>query len=305
MKAVALLSGGLDSTLALKIIKDQGIDVYALTFMTPFCLCDKGSGCGHIAVEVCRKLNIPIKLVYLKDEYLEIIKNPKYGYGKNLNPCIDCRILMFKEAKQFMHKIDASFIITGEVLGQRPKSQTRWALKVIEKESGLEGLIVRPLSAKLFKSSLPEKEGWINRDKLLAIVGRSRKTQLELAKQLNIDIFACPAGGCLLTDPQFSKRMLDLLKSNMLDLDNVLLIKNGRYFAISADFKLVVARNQDECKKLLTLTKQGDIVLKPTNGKGPVALGRGKFTESDIERAKELVKRYCKNSNDIAATMIK
>jgi len=293
MKAISLISGGLDSTLAAKLILDQGIEVIGVNFISPFCLCDGRNGCKKKSIEVVEELGIKLKILPIHNEYLEMVKNPKYGYGKNLNPCIDCRILMLKKAKEFMENINASFIITGEVLGQRPMSQNRKAIQIIEKESGLEGLIVRPLSAKFLPPSIPEKEGWISRDKLLNIIGRSRKMQLALAKQYKINNFKCAAGGCLLTDPIFSKIVEDLIRSNMLTIENVNLIKNGRYFRITDSFKLVVGRNQSENQKLLHLAKTGDLVIE-SEEKGPVAIGRGKFSDKELELSLKIARYYCK-----------
>src|SRR4030043_1004028 len=211
MKAIALLSGGLDSTLAARLVLDQGIELEALNFMTVFCTCpNKGATClaSQKAVET---LGIPLKVFNVSEEYLNVVRNPKHGYGSNMNPCIDCRIFMLKKAKVYMEESGASFIITGEVLGQRPMSQRRDAMRLIEKEAGLEGLILRPLSAQFLPVTLPEKEIWINRETLLGIQGRSRKPQMKLADHYGIRDYPCPAGGCLLTDPQFANRMKDLM----------------------------------------------------------------------------------------------
>jgi len=214
MKAIALLSGGLDSTLAARVVIDQGIELEALNFMTVFCNCtNKGETClaSQKAVDA---LGIPLKVFNVSEEYLNVVKGPKHGYGRNMNPCIDCRIFMLKRAKAYMEGSGASFLVTGEVLGQRPMSQRRDAMRLIEKEGGLDGLILRPLSAKFLPPTIPEKEGWVDREKLLAIQGRSRKPQIRLAEAFGIRDYPCPAGGCLLTDPQFAKRMKDLIVHN-------------------------------------------------------------------------------------------
>src|SRR3989338_10559001 len=198
-KAVALLSGGLDSTLAIKLMLEQGVEVHALNFLTVFCTCTS-KGCRHQATKVAEEFKVPIKVMNITEEYMEVVKNPKYPRGRNMNPCIDCRIFTFKKAKGFMDEIGASFVITGEVTGQRPMSQRKQAIMAIEKESGLKGLIVRPLSAKFFEPTVPEKEGIINRNRLLDIQGRRRSRQIDLAKAIGINDYPCPAGGCLLTD---------------------------------------------------------------------------------------------------------
>ncbi|MCM8760186.1 MAG: tRNA 4-thiouridine(8) synthase ThiI [Candidatus Omnitrophica bacterium] len=287
MKAIVLFSGGLDSTLATKIILEQGIDVFVLNFLTPF-----WKGCRFITGEMSEKVNIEFRDVYLGEEYLEMLRRPKYGYGKSFNPCIDCRILMLKHAKKIMEEVGASFIVTGEVLGQRPMSQNLRALKTIEKEAGVEGLILRPLSAKVLPLSIPEKIGWVNREKMFSIVGRSRKIQMELAENFGIKDYPSPAGGCLLTDPGFSRRLNDLLEYGEMNLNEIELLKLGRHFRITPSFKLIVGRNEIENKKLLSLAKKGDICLEPKELKGPVAIGRGNAGEYEKELSAKIVARY-------------
>ncbi len=246
MKAIALLSGGLDSTLAARLVLDQGIELEALNFMTVFCTCtNRGATClaSQKAVET---LGIPLRVFNVSEEYLNVVRNPKHGYGSNMNPCIDCRIFMLKKAKVYMEESGGSFIITGEVLGQRPMSQRRDAMRLIEKEAGLEGLILRPLSAQFLPITLPEREGWIDREKLLNIQGRSRKPQMKLAEQFNIRDYPCPAGGCLLTDPGFARRIRDLMEHQYdFSLNDVHLLKFGRHFRLSPKVKLVVGRNEE------------------------------------------------------------
>jgi tRNA U34 2-thiouridine synthase MnmA/TrmU len=291
MKAVCLLSGGLDSTLALKLILNQGIEVVALNFTTPFCRCNRG-GCCWAAVQASR-FGVKVKHVYLGEEYLEIVKKPRFGYGSQLNPCIDCRILMFKKAKDFMGEIGASFIFTGEVLGQRPMSQHKHALKLIEKEAGIEGLVVRPLSAKLLPPTIPEIKGWVKRDLFLSIRGRSRKEQMSLAKKLNIKDYPCPAGGCLLTDPNFTKRLKDLLEySPNFTLNDVELLKIGRHFRLSPETKLVIGRNKEENEKLQKLMKKEDLFFHLDEYKGPLAILRGKAAEKVVVLAAEILAWY-------------
>lgn len=306
MKAVALVSGGLDSTLAAKLIKEQGIEVFVLNFKTPFCLCDKkaSSGCGNEAAKVAYNLGAELKIIYVTDEFFNIIKNPKYGYGRNLNPCIDCRILMFCKAKEFMVEVGALFVITGEVLGQRPMSQHRQALKIIEKEAGLEGLVVRPLSAKLLPETLPEKKRWIDRTKLLNFSGRTRRPQMDLAKALDIKDYPCSAGGCLLTDPEFAKRLKDLLSHEELNLNNVELLKTGRHFRLSEEAKLVVGRDEKENERIINLAQENDYLFLPNDDlAGPTSLGRGVFNEELIRLSCSITSHYCdlngKTSTDI------
>jgi tRNA U34 2-thiouridine synthase MnmA/TrmU len=296
MKAVGLFSGGLDSTLAIKLITEQEIEVTALHFFSPFCTCNK-KGCGFTVKEMVTQLDVDFRAKFLGEEYLSLVKKPKYGYGKNLNPCIDCRILIFKKAKELMHKIKASFVITGEVLGQRPKSQYKRALSIIEKESGLEGLVVRPLSAKLLAPTIPEKKGWINRDKLLDFWGRTRKPQIKLANIFGINNYPCASGGCLLTEPSFCKRVKDLLEYKEFNLRNVELLKVGRHFRITPFFKLIVGRNEGENKKLLKLAHKSDVLLEPKDSKGPIGIGRGKLNNSIKILCSQILAYYVHHSN--------
>lgn len=295
MKAIALISGGLDSTLAARLIKDLGIELVALNTLSPFCLCNhrSASGCFHGANEVAKDLDLKLIRISVTEEFLEIVREPKHGYGSNMNPCIDCRILLFKKARETMQKEGAAFIITGEVLGQRPMSQHKQALKLIEKESGLEGLVLRPLSAQLLPETIPEKQGWISRDKLLNFSGRTRKPQMHLADAYNIKDYPCASGGCLLTDPQFARKVKDLIAHQEFELKNVELLKLGRHFRISKAAKLVVGRDEKENEQLSRLTKEGDYLFTPLDTAGPTALGRGEFSQELIGLASSIICRYC------------
>jgi len=295
MKAIALLSGGLDSTLAAKIVMEQGIELEALNFLTVFCTCtNRGETC-LASQKAVNALGIPLKVFNVSDEYLNVVKHPKHGYGSNMNPCIDCRIFMLKKAKVYMEEAGASFIVTGEVLGQRPMSQRRDAMRLIEKEAGLEGYILRPLSAKFLPVTIPEKEGWINRETLPEFQGRSRKPQIKLADHYGIRDYPCPAGGCLLTDPQFAKRMKDLmLYSPNFSLNDIHLLKIGRHFRLSHNLKLVVGRNEEDNKKIQTFAQEGDILLKALQHPGPLSLLRGEPNGIEIEKAASITVRYGK-----------
>jgi tRNA-specific 2-thiouridylase len=295
MKAIALLSGGLDSTLSAKMILEQGIELEALNFLTIFCTCTtRGETClaSQKAVDA---LGIPLKVINVSEEYLHVVKHPKHGYGSNMNPCIDCRIFMLKKAKTYMEEMDASFLVTGEVLGERPMSQRRDAMRLIEKEAELDGLILRPLSAKLLPPSIPEKEGWVDREKLLKIQGRSRKPQIQLADHFGIRDYPCPAGGCLLTDPGFSKRMKDLIISDPnFSLNDIHLLKIGRHFRFSPKLKLVVGRNEEENQKIKTYSRGEDILLTLLSYPGPLSLLRGEAGGEEIEKAAAITARYSK-----------
>jgi len=289
MKALALLSGGLDSTLAVRLVQEQGVDVVAVNFMSPFCLCGRG-GCG--AAGIAKHLQISIKTISLGEEYLKIVRKPKHGYGKNMNPCIDCRILMFKKAKNYAEEIGASFLFTGEVLDERPMSQHRKALDIIEKEAGLEGRILRPLSAKLMPMTETEKKGWIDREKLLSIRGRSRKKQIELAKEFNIKDYPCPAGGCLLTYKEYAAKIRDLFEhKKKIRIKDVLLLKIGRHFRFKKN-KIIVGRNEDENKRLRNLKDGDDYYFETPDCGSPVTLLQGPKTKRAIEIAAALTARY-------------
>lgn len=293
MKAIVLLSGGLDSSLALKLIRDQGIDVLALHFSSQFCRCDGAArGCGSSARSISNLIGVELKMIHLKEEYLEIVKNPRYGRGKNLNPCIDCRMLKFSHARRIMEEAGASFIVTGEVLGQRPMSQHKRAMELIEKKSGLEDLVVRPLSAKILSPTLPEREGWVDREAFLDFHGRNRTPQIKLAADLGIKDYPCPAGGCLLTNLEFCKRMEDLFDYGKVDTENVELLKVGRHFRFSPGAKLVVGRNEQENNRLLNLAKDTDLCFDSDEVPGPIGIGRGFFGNEDIHTAASIVARY-------------
>jgi tRNA U34 2-thiouridine synthase MnmA/TrmU len=296
-KGLVLLSGGLDSTLAAKMMLEQGLAIEAVNFLTVFCTCTKKGSCKHEARRVADGFGVTLHIMNVSEEYLAVVRNPRYGYGKNMNPCIDCRIFMFKKAKDVMKTIGASFIITGEVLGERPMSQRRDAINIIERESGLKGLVVRPLSAHYFEPTLPEKEGIVDRDRLLDIKGRSRKPQIALAKALGIDEYLCPAGGCLLTDPGFAKRVKDLVEHDELNLPNIKLLKVGRHFRIDSA-KVVIGRNKEDNERILALVEEGDVVIKAKNIPGPITLIRGNGTSSSLlECSAALTGGYTKEDN--------
>lgn len=281
--------------LAARLMQELDLELIALNVKSPFCLCDRqtSGGCLHSAGLVAKNLGIKLISNNVAEEMFEIVKHPKHGYGANMNPCIDCRILLFKKAKALLEKEGASFVITGEVLAQRPMSQHKQALKMIEEESGLEGLVLRPLSAKLLPETIPEKCGWVKRSKLLNFNGRSRKPQIELARNFNLKDYPCAAGGCLLTDPGFTRRMRDLLKYGQLDLKAIELLKVGRHFRVSSQAKLVVGRDEKENSRIFDLAAEGDYLFAPEDIKGPTALGRGVFNQNLITLSCRIVLRYC------------
>ncbi|MBS7628584.1 hypothetical protein KEJ23_01185 [Candidatus Bathyarchaeota archaeon] len=296
-KAVALFSGGLDSALAVSLMLRQGFDVEGLFFTSPFCQCSGKGGCR--ASDLARSLGIRLKVVARTEEYIEAVRRPKYGYGRGLNPCIDCRILMLKEAKKYMEELGASIIITGEVLGERPMSQNRRALNLIERAAGLEGKVLRPLSAKLLPETEAERKGLVNRDMLLDIKGRSRKRQLILANELGVKGYSQPAGGCLLTDENFARKLEDLFKNlDKVTWRDIELLKIGRHFRYGPN-KIVVGRDKDENKRLIELKINGEYYFEVPGYGSPVTLLQGPETEEAIRTAAALTAYYsdCKNAN--------
>ena len=292
-KVVALLSGGLDSQLAVKMMQKQGFEVSAVAIKTPFCDFDCGRGCGFEIRERADTLGVDLKTVYLGDEYIEMLKNPKHGFGSGMNPCIDCRTMMFKAAKKHMEEIGAEFIISGEVLGQRPMSQHGPALRTIEKESDLKGKIVRPLSAALLAKTEPEESGLIKRENLGMISGRSRKGQLELAKEYGIEDPPNAGGGCLLTDPAFSLRAKDLFGHIETPTTNDIdLLKIGRHFRLDQSTKLVVGRNHNENEMIKSLALLDDVLFEARDHVGPVSILRGKNNVDYLDFAAQITLRY-------------
>ena len=290
MKALALLSGGLDSTLAIKLVLDQGIDVIALNFTSPFYLCNQKGRC--FAPEVAKKFKIPLKVINKGKEYLRMIRKPKYGYGSGMNPCIDCRIFILRKAKKYANKIGAKFIFTGEVLGQRPMSQHMRALRIIEKEAGLEGKILRPLSAKLLPLTEAERKGWVDRNRFMSIKGRSRKAQIRLAKKLGINDYPWPAGGCLLTHKEFANKLRDLFKhKKRVRLKDVELLKVGRHFRLGNN-KIIVGRNKEENEKLMRLKNKTDYVFEVPNTGSPTTILQGRKTGRAVRLAARLTATY-------------
>jgi tRNA-specific 2-thiouridylase len=297
--ALALLSGGLDSTLAVKMMIDQGVGVTALNFTSPFCNCTSHkAGCQHQASKVASEFGIPIRVIAKGMDYMRIVENPPHGHGRGMNPCVDCRIYILKKAKELMPELGASFIITGEVIGQRPMSQRRQQIELIEKESGLAGLVLRPLSAQHFPPTKPELSGIVDREKLLAVSGRSRKVQMELAQDLGVTDYPCPAGGCMLTDPIMAERLKDLFAHvpdyNFNDLQ---FLKIGRHFRLESGLKIILGRNQEENEKIALLAARGATIFLPEDFRGPTAYVRESVNGDNDVLVGTILARYCQEGH--------
>ena len=286
MKAICVFSGGLDSMLAAELIRAQDIDVLALFFETPFFKADR-------AMVSARSMNLPFKVVDITKRHLEVVKHPKHGYGGNMNPCIDCHALMFRIAGEMLESEDATFIFSGEVMGQRPMSQNKKALTLVQKESGLNDLLLRPLSAKCLPPTIPEKEGWVKRENLKGFQGRSRKPQMSMAADLEINDYPAPAGGCLLTERGFSRRLKDLLTSNPeVIVPQLEILKLGRHFRLNDHVKIVVGRNKRENEKLKVLAVKEDIILNTVSVPGPTVLMSGDLLAGSIPQAVQITLSY-------------
>lgn len=288
-KCVALISGGLDSTLAAKLMLEQGIAVEGLYLSMSWGCCDKEK-----ATAAAQQLGIPLMILSVGDAYLDVIRTPKYGYGSGMNPCVDCRIYMFRIAKRYMEEAGASFVVTGEVLGQRPMSQMRHPLGLIEAESGLEGLLLRPLSAQLLEPTLPELLGVVDRQRLLRIAGRSRHEQMSLAGERAITEYSTPAGGCLLTDQEFAKKARDLFAhEEQPTTKDMELLTIGRHFRVGQNSKIILGRNELENLMLEGHADTGYTCLRPKFA-GPAALIVGVCTDEAQQLAVLLIRRHTK-----------
>ena len=293
-KAVALYSGGLDSTLAILVMMSHGVEIEALKFLTHFgCDIDDSSSCGSNPYLAAEQFGFNVKLSHLGWKFVDIVKSPRFGHGKNMNPCIDCRLLMLKEAGEYREMIGADFIITGEVLGQRPMSQLKNTINLIERKSGLDRRLVRPLSGRLLRSTLPEKEGLIKREWLLDLNGRSRKGQMELAEKFGLKAYTSPASGCLLTDKYYSKKLKDLLDhEENFDFNDLNILNIGRHFRLSEKCRLIVGRDEKENDAISSLIKDSDIILEAENTGSPISLLRGDANTEIVELAASITARY-------------
>jgi tRNA-specific 2-thiouridylase len=305
-KALVLLSGGLDSTLALTMMKEMGVEVVAVSFKTPFCNFDCGNGaCGGRIGDTTVKYGVEWKPVTLGGEYIEMVRKPRHGYGSAVNPCIDCRVMMYSRAREMMKELGADFVVTGEVVGQRPMSQNRQALDVIERESGLQGLILRPLCAQLMEPTVPEKMGWVDRSKLLSIEGRSRRSQIDMAKSIGWKEYPNPSGGCMLTEKGFARRLKDLFGHEPHpDQNDIDLLKLGRHLRIAQGAKLVVGRDVLENSELNALARGSDLTLEVEKIPGPVGILRGPCDATELRLAASIVARYSDAPKDNAVPVL-
>ena len=292
VKAIALLSGGLDSTLAAALTKRLGFGVIGVNFSTGFCT---GQGRCDTVLAAGRVLGIPVRLLDVVDEYLDVVRRPKFGYGSGMNPCLDCRIFMLKKAKELLEKEGAEFVVTGEVLGQRPMSQHYRALKLVAEESGLGDRLVRPLSGRLLPATYPEKRGWVRREDWLDIQGRSRRRQLALAREWGIEEFTQPAGGCcILLEKTYAARLKDAfahIGADKMTKEDFALLRFGRHFRLSPKVKVIVGRDETE-NAVLAGFARGRLRLEFLDVPGPTALVEGNPTEDELVLAARLAARY-------------
>ncbi len=273
--------------------------------MTIFCSCTPKELSCSAARTAVDQLGIDLEVVNATDEFLTVVANPKHGRGSGMNPCLDCRIMMFRKARKYMEEIGASFVVTGEVLGQRPMSQRLDAMQLIDRESGLTGYVVRPLSAGLLEPTIPENEGWIDREKLLSVSGRSRRPQMALAEGMGLRDYPCPAGGCLLTDPIFAQGLRDLLEHDgELRREEVSVLKLGRHFRLSPKAKAVVGRDAQENHKLGNKLRNGDHALEIGGQPGPLTMVRGDVGEAELAVAASITSRYGKSGGRSATTVL-
>lgn len=309
-KALALISGGLDSLLAAKAIQEQGIHVEGINFFTGFCVeghthairkHDKARPKRNNALWVAEQLGIKLHIIDIVEEYKDVVLNPRHGYGAHLNPCLDCKIFMVQKAHQWIQEHDFDFIITGEVIGQRPMSQRKATMPVIAHESGAESLLVRPLCAKNLPATTPELNGWIKRERLFDFSGRSRKPQIELARRYGFEDYAQPAGGCcFLTDENYSARLKDLWRNRgnkEYDLDDIMLLKVGRHIRPEPSYKLIIAREEGETRFLSGYKNQFQSIKTISHG-GPLTIIQGAdLSEEQISLACAITARFSKGKN--------
>jgi len=298
MKAIALFSGGLDSTLAMKLIIDQGIDVLAININTGF---GSTKDRREHMQSMCDQVGAEFRIIDIQNEYLQdVLFDPKHGYGKHFNPCIDCHAKMFAVAKRIMEVEGASFLLSGEVMGQRPMSQNKDALQTVLNESNCDGLLLRPMSAKKLAPTIAEENGWVDRDRLEGITGRSRERQLALAKEIGLEDFESPGGGCLLTDDNFGKKMFDFIKYDTFEVKDIPVMKYGRHFRLENGAKFVVGRDKEENEHLQNIENDKYYHIKTIGIPGPHALLSKNATDKDRAFATKAILTYTKAKEEDA-----
>jgi tRNA U34 2-thiouridine synthase MnmA/TrmU len=309
-KAVALISGGLDSMLAAKLVQQQGVHVEGVNFFTGFCVeghthairkQDQQKPKRNNALWVAEQLDMKLHIVDVIEEYKDVLLNPKYGYGKHMNPCLDCKIFMVGKAKKWAEANGFDFIITGEVIGQRPKSQLKDSMPTVQEDSGAYDRLLRPLCAKNLKPTLPERQGWVDREKLYALHGRNRTPQMNLAEYYGFKDYSTPAGGCcFLTDKKYSDKLVDLWQGRGhrdYELDDIMLLKVGRHLRPAQHYKLIIAREEGESNFLQGYGYQF-VIIRTVNCGGPVTLVDGEPDDNDLLYAARIVGRYSQGKND-------
>ncbi|MBF0446897.1 MAG: tRNA (5-methylaminomethyl-2-thiouridylate)-methyltransferase [Magnetococcales bacterium] len=317
IRALGLLSGGLDSTLAVRVLQEQGIEVACVNFHTGFCIQShtgamrnprKGAEpARHDALHAAQTLGVKLHMVDISEDYVRIVTDPKHGYGKNLNPCLDCKIFMVTKAWELKEEQGYDFIFTGEVMGQRPMSQRKDTFPVIDRDAGVKGWLLRPLSARYMPETEPEKRGWVDRKKLKSFTGRSRKPQMALAKELNITDYPSPAGGCcFLTDENYSRKLQDLWafrQSKLYSLEDIVLLKAGRHLRPQPSFKLIIGRDESE-NRFLSGFKEGRMSIHAKNAPGPFTLLEGEPDQEGLLLACRIAARYGQGKNRHEVTMM-
>jgi len=295
--AICLFSGGLDSRLAARLVADQGVRLLAVHFTSDF-LPDRipanVSGTGAAA----GAMGMELRTTDITDELIALVENPPHGHGSELNPCIDCRILQLRRARSFMDRTGAAFIVTGEVLGQRPMTQRKGMMRHTENEAGVAGRVLRPLSARLLEPTLPERAGWVDRRRLCAFSGRQRTPQIRLAEQLGITNYPAPAGGCRLTDPGYARRLRDLLCHNGLCRADLALLPIGRHFRLDDNTRLIVGRDESENDMLSASARDPDVLIACTAHPGPTSLLRGESSGENLRTAARITARYGKGRDE-------
>ncbi len=307
--ALALISGGLDSLLAARVMQDQGIHVEGVNYFTGFCVeghthairrKDQERPKRNNALWVAEQLGVKLHIVDVVQEYKQVVFNPRYGYGAHLNPCLDCKVFMVKKALEWIEANDFDFVVTGEVVGQRPKSQRKATLPLVQQDSGIGDRLLRPLSARKLPATLPEREGWVNREMLYDFSGRSRKPQMALAAQYGFEDYAQPSGGCcFLTDESYSVKLRDLWQARgqrEYELDDIMLLKVGRHIRPAPGFKLIVAREEGESRFMHGYRKLYPHLIPVSHG-GPLALIDGEYDAGGLELSARIVARYSQGRN--------